>query len=87
MDTAERRRAPRLDAAGMPCRVSARVERPSRKIKENTRSNPYTRTHAMTRYYTTTRVASKWPPRLDAGSPLWTITRYFVVGRLSLIHI
>ena len=37
MDTAERRRAPRLDAAGMPARVlhTARPERPSRKIKEN----------------------------------------------------
>ena len=45
MDTAERRRAPRLDAAGMPARVlhTARPERPSRKIKENTRDTLHTR--------------------------------------------
>ena len=83
VDTAARHRAPRLDAAGMPCRRHERLScliprarrTPSRKIKENTRGRTLrTRTHAMTRYYTATRVASKWLPRLDAGSPLWTIT-------------
>ena len=46
MDTAERRRAPRLDAAGMPgsARAPYRAsERPSRKIKENTRDTLHTR--------------------------------------------